>query len=430
MPIAASSLPSNFLQFLRQPATLSVTVSLGMHGLVWMASPFVPLEDSTAATGPLTVDVVQLTPEELSRLPQDATAFFNPTQSPLTPTTNIPGLGPESSLPLIPALPALPPPPADIFGTLPSLDSLSSLPSIPPADTSLIAPLGELPPPPLSNSYETFDPSQLPPLSPVVPPEPIGLSTLPPFPPGTIPTLPSYPIPSSEPNLTDPSPTETPLAPELPRPIPQAALDRLRELQRLKAQNPGTSLDPTLPRQAQDWLARAGNSTPRKLIFENVPYPKSACPEKGYVTVTASVDAQGQVTRAEITKSSEIADFDEIALKAAKAHTYQVSADGQPQTYWIPFDFDPKVACSRQSTPDPTLPPSTTPSKPAITTSPSPSPTSSAKPDPSSSATVTPDPEGSQPGEKPEEKPEEKPGEKPEEDSATSSTSTSEPAAP
>lgn len=403
MPIAVSSLPQNVLQFLRHPAALSVTASLGVHGLVWLSSPFIPLEDSTAATGPLTVDVVQLSPEELSRLPQDATAFFNPLQSPLTPSTGLSGLGPESSLPSIPELPPLPPPPADIFGTLPSLESLSSLPSIPPADSSLIAPPGALPPPPLTSSLETFDPSQLPPLGSVSPPQPIDLSTLPPFPPGTIPSLPPYPQ-NPDPNLTPPTPDPSVPAVETPRAIPQAALDRLRELQRLQrlqAQNPGTSLDPTLPRQAQDWLARAG-SPPRRLIFDNVPYPKSACPEKGYVTVTASVDSQGQVTRAEITKSSNISDFDEIALKAAKAHTYEASADGQPTTYWIPFDFDPKVACSGKVTPSPTA----TPTKPATTPTPpqtsvSPKPGKSATPTPSS--TPTPNPARSQPGEKPEE---------------------------
>ncbi len=115
MSSAVSTLPQNLLSLLRQPTGLAVVASLGLHGLVWASSPFLKFDDSTA-TGPLTVGVVKLTPEELSRLPQDAASQFNSTLTPLTPDNS--GLAGT-----LPPIPALPPPPTGIFGSLPPRES-------------------------------------------------------------------------------------------------------------------------------------------------------------------------------------------------------------------------------------------------------------------------------------------------------------------
>ncbi len=259
-----------------------------------------------------------------------------------------------------------------------------------------LAPLGQLPPPPVSNPYVTVDPSQMPQITPVpLNPDQLALSggqtlTLPNFSPDGLPELPDSE--KLEPNLAKLEPTPPP--PQTSHTIPQAAIDRLRELQRQKTENPGTTLDPGLPQQAQDWLARAGANAPKKLILEGYPYPKAACPTKGYATVTTSVNAQGQVIRSEITNSSGSSDLDEVALKFAKAYSYPNPQDGQPKTYWSPFDFDPSIACGSKSPASPAESNKTQPAKsPSSSTTPPVAP--KATPVPSSKPEAPPAPETS-----------------------------------
>jgi TonB family protein len=341
MTFAEPSLPQNFLTLLRQPSAIAVLASIGLHGLVWAASPWMRLEDS-GARGPLNVGVVQLSPEELKRLPQNSTALFNPALTPSTPNN----LGFSGALP---PLPALPPPPSDLFGQLPTLESMTQLPQLPSFSEELPPlPLGELPMPPVSNPWVSVNPDELPKITPV------------PFNPDLVP-LSGDPLPNLSPEFLpqppglDPSNGSEPTpAPQVrtPTTIPQAAIDRLRELQRQKAENPGSTLDPTLPQQAQDWIARAGTNAPKKL-FLSFTYPSAACSAKGYATVTTTVNGNGAVVRSEITQSSGVAAFDEVALKVAKGYAYEKPSDGQSRTYWSPFTFDPSKTCSAAPTSDP-----------------------------------------------------------------------------
>ncbi len=95
---------------LQSSTGLAALASLGIHGLLWAVLPVLPLESkSLESQSPQTVGLVELTPDEQSRLPQ------SPSEVTLPPFATQPSV-----------LPPLPPPPFQI-------SALPPLPALPPS---------------------------------------------------------------------------------------------------------------------------------------------------------------------------------------------------------------------------------------------------------------------------------------------------------
>lgn len=124
----------NLAQTLRQPTWIGTLASVGVHGLLWVILPVLPISSNTPEQERRTVQLVELTPEELSRVPQ----FTQPQN--LFPNNPIQGN-------ILPSSPLTQP---------------STLP--PPIDPSLLYPLPINPPPniwsPLPNTFENNQPDQ------------------------------------------------------------------------------------------------------------------------------------------------------------------------------------------------------------------------------------------------------------------------------
>lgn len=167
---------------------LAVLASLGIHGLLWAVLPGLTLNQADKAPSQRTVGLVQLTPEEQSRLPQVPTA-----------DTELPAFANQPS-----ALPPLPPPPPLQTSILPPLQ-------LPPG----AAPVYNLPPaqnpPPPTQTYRI-------PLPP--PPQTTSFAAIPyEYIPGTAPNkpIPDGNIPSAEPSRQSYPVTETlPPVPQVP----------------------------------------------------------------------------------------------------------------------------------------------------------------------------------------------------------------------
>ena len=139
------TLIKNLPETLSQPLSIATLASLGVHGLFWVILPVLPLDSqSEAAHSPRTVGLVQLTPEEQSRLPQAATPQSTAALPPFGTQPN--QLDDLPSLPPPPVyqpytLPPLPPPPALSYAPLPG-----NIPNSPPSAT--LPPPGAFPVPP------------------------------------------------------------------------------------------------------------------------------------------------------------------------------------------------------------------------------------------------------------------------------------------
>ncbi|MBE9229592.1 hypothetical protein IQ264_29735 [Phormidium sp. LEGE 05292] len=116
---------------LNLPLVVAALTSVGLHSLIWFYQPLVPMADkATAASDRRSVRVVQLTPEEILRLPEYAQQRTQTTLPNLPP-----GQVPTNLLPSLPQAKSeitLPPPPSfPIYNPNPSLPSPTPEPKTP-----------------------------------------------------------------------------------------------------------------------------------------------------------------------------------------------------------------------------------------------------------------------------------------------------------
>lgn len=128
---------------LQSSTSLAALASLGIHGLLWAVLPVLPFESKSLEPQPQqTVGLIELTPDEQSRLPQSSSDVTLPPFA--TQPSVLPPLPPPpfqiSALPPLPALPSS-------FQLLPNNSSQNSL------RTSLPSPKTvRVPPPPTQNN--------------------------------------------------------------------------------------------------------------------------------------------------------------------------------------------------------------------------------------------------------------------------------------
>lgn len=420
----SKSLPDfikNVPQVLNQPTSIAVMASVGIHGVVAVALPYLPLASQEAPQTPEPIQMVELTPTQQSRIPQ------------LSP-------------------PPLPPLPSQL-SSLPTLPSPYSAAS--PNGSSLynkIYPLGKLPS--AGRSAARSQPSRLPtskrqtgiknleiaqappslrsrqevlsmlgrgrinkPPTPL-PPPPTNQSTgQPGSPDRTVPVFgqppsPALPIPERTPpemansgstgsaspnNAATPTPGTTPSTSNLNR--------RLQEIwQTQQSSKPDSNTtNEEAPRNDIAGRTSQQQSQLERLALAGI-YPRSACSQKlqGTAVYNVSVDTNGRPSNVALISSSGHSMFNQLAGQQISARRFD-NKTGQPKSYQVSVNFNyDKETCSSASTPQNSPDSQSSPSpqnSPESQNSPkpqnSPDPRNSPKPENSSEPQASPSPENS-----------------------------------
>ncbi|UBF25385.1 hypothetical protein K9N68_27905 [Kovacikia minuta CCNUW1] len=268
--MSQSSLPKNLpdffrqenldktLEILRQPFSLAILASLGVHGLLWAILPLLP-EAKPPEPTPEAVKVVELSPADQARIPELANPQIN--FPPISNQTKLPSQSPKA--------PATKAPPS-IFD-----DSLYNFPALPPAPVPIFPDINI----PIIDSPRHTTGVKLPNPSPT---------------PTAKPSPSPSPTSTSQPGAATPSPT--PSVPSTrPEKIPDKAIIALREQQekirREREQSPtGPVTQGEATKQFQEWLSRTAQaqSIPVDVLSGSlqkprdiqIPCPTGACPEK------------------------------------------------------------------------------------------------------------------------------------------------------
>lgn len=322
-------------QLWRNPTAVSAIASLGAHGLLFLALPFLP-ETSTKATESeirRSVEVVELTPDEQKRLPDFST--LPPIELPPLSTPK-----PDDAAPFS-------------FSDLPKPST-----TLPEPSDSLLAP------PPL--------PIFIPPIVPPPQPYQIQIPTTPPVAASPQPSAPPSPEPTETPQADAPSPQPLPSVavedgPESPQanaqadantqpsPTPrseeqiqQDLIARQQELRELYTYNPsGTSVEEGnigFVNWFREVFGRDYSEGDAKPIQQEAEaeYPKLACPLKQSprAVVGVVVDAENQIVgEPEVLQSSGYRLFNEEALKVIESYPFENST-GKEQVYLIGVKFE------------------------------------------------------------------------------------------
>jgi len=314
------------LETLRQPFSLALLASLGIHGFLLVILPLLPGSKSDEFDTKQTVKVVELNPAEQLRLPE----FMNPQLSP-PPNAKSSNLQSKQS-------------------KLPS--STKSAPSLLDDSSLYNFPLVPLPPvtvlPPLIDPPLLFGNKK-----PVV---------------RDIPQPDRKPSPSTTPSATpeataspqaSPSPSASP-ASVRPEKIPAAAIARLQELQ--AQQRDGQSQGSTTNgaegiAQVTIWLSQIARSekVDAKVLYDVlldkekqegqknqtrlIPCPIDNCPATELSLVVA-VNPQGKIIRPVLQTKTDNANLDQAIQKDVQTLEATLKATGSYQIYFIRIQFD------------------------------------------------------------------------------------------
>lgn len=122
----ASRVPTSSEKRFNLPTTLATLISVGLHALIWVIQPVLSSSSKSAESDPRRiVGFVQLTPDELSRLPEYSLAKPTlPSLAPPPPKNLLPPLPPVQSYTPLPPIPSVP------------LDNTPTIPLSPPSVTS------------------------------------------------------------------------------------------------------------------------------------------------------------------------------------------------------------------------------------------------------------------------------------------------------
>ncbi|MBD2099079.1 energy transducer TonB [Trichocoleus sp. FACHB-591] len=381
------SLIKSLPEVLRQPSGIAAIASVGVHGLLWVVLPVLPLSSKTTESeAQRPVKLVELTPAEQGRLPSFATPQLS--LPPLPKTTNLfpslPSLQSSNSLPSSSSSPYNLP----LFAPPPSGFSFS--PSVPlPAPLGLPTtqiPIPDAPAPRISEPAQSSRPTiafqdqpgldaiqqnsqalqsqnlpQLPQLE-ASAPETIN------FPPTDLspsePVTPQPQPPSNSPEQTTPPATTQALPPETeqaaapntppsapgPRPdkIPAEAIARLREAQQRQQELYAYDATGTSNEEASgtlsDWTEETSQSTGKdfKRLELKPSYPTAACPRKlnGQATFGVVVDADGKIV-GELARiqSAGYRLLNQKAEEAVRAYEFEGTGESQPYLVSLPFNY-------------------------------------------------------------------------------------------
>ncbi|OLT60017.1 energy transducer TonB [Moorena bouillonii] len=381
-----ASLIKNIPEMLSHPLVISVTASLGVHMLI------VPilgdLLKNQKPKGDSMVQVLELSPQQLSRVPKSA-----------APPLTLPAL-PNAKTPAKPSIPSLfsafPPPPPPL-PSIPPLKPLKKIPTPPPLRSLPIKPLptiGKYPLPLLNRQRPIITrgsfPIQLPPKPrtplPAPPPRPqfkFDTESLNPgsFQTGSLPVFGNatnqIPDPSEFPNqqppvsVTPPPPPPqfsiTPPPSEPTKPVPSSAvaigvaapkaIARQRE-QNLVAQvrmrrkqlkkDVTNTTDEEARKNLVEWMALVKDTLPKKEVIPeaitvSATYPKDACIKKleGTTVFGILVGADGEVTNTQLIQSAGYGILNQQALEDIQFRKFNnQTGTTKPYQVKVAFDYD------------------------------------------------------------------------------------------
>jgi len=386
---------------LTQPTSIAVMASVGIHALLGVTLPYWSVSSEEKPQLPRTVQLVELTPAEQSRLPQ-----LSPPPLMLQPSSQLPPL--SSLYPPLPkgsSLYNLPPisplPPANQFsiklprsqaatrsrsqaatssrpiqfqrsrnlkifngstriqppprGTLsPSVPELSELLTLKPATPP--------PPPPTSNQAtdQPASPNQATdqPASPNLPTVAPGAQERPQTevdtssPPASQPSSPTTEQlqaynPTPKPSDSSTPPTASPRQQQL---IAQRMAELRQDRESLRADNTNTSNEEAL-RNDVAWRAQVQQAEPKALSLAGT-YPKVACLKelKGTAIYNVVVDANGKPSNLVLIRSARYPIFNQQAEKQINSHSFEKT--GEPRFYQVSVNFEyNKTLCPTLNTP-------------------------------------------------------------------------------
>lgn len=373
-------------QALRQPTGIATIASVGVHGLLWIVLPILPLASKTTESDPEPVQLVELTPAEQSRLPSFATPQLS--LPPLPKTTNLfpslPSLQSSNSLPSSSSspysLPLFPPPPTGFSFSAPmplpaplglpitQIPIPDTLPPRPPQSPQRPQLSGEFQERPgldlLQQNSEALQSQTLPKLE-GASPDAIALSspdsktpdptteepTTPPSAPSTNSAEPSNPPTPTQPSPTDTEQAAVPTTPPptpgvLPNKIPAAAIAQLREAQQrqqeLYAPDATGTTRETITGNLETWSRQVAEKTGKewKPLELTPSYPPQACPRKleGNTSLGVVVDGEGKITDGPVLIQGT--GYRLLNRKAEDAvRAYEFEKTGSPQAYLVTLPF-------------------------------------------------------------------------------------------
>ncbi len=383
-----SAPPQALLSALGRSTPLSTLISLGLHGVLFYALPFVTVSEAKTPTEPRTVNVVELSAAERARLPD----VFRPgalslpggllaPQGELLPGTSLPGMPPLPPMGItdIPS-PGLMPPPSGMW------QGTSDLPPIPPDSSGSFGNGYTLPPLPPGAGPVGINPGPVPPGPPIsIPPpnteppleganvDPVdkreGENSPPQPPPGGLFPSPTpsevavaQPEPSNQPSPAEPSasPTNEPSAAPTPttpaqRPISAELAEALKARQR--AIREGYAFNGSGVGQAAgagrlaEVAGRYQEGVDLKTEkLDRIPFPDAKCPrDAGAGVIAVVVTTEGKVEAPELIQSTGYKALDDAAIAFFKAKA-PAALPGKTALYQYPFEFKPTNRCESGAT--------------------------------------------------------------------------------
>jgi hypothetical protein len=334
------SLPKNIQNWSRQPGGIAAIASVGIHGLLWAILPILPMSSAEPSEPEIQrkVGLVELTPEELSRVPD---------------------LDFSTSIPAVP-LP-INPPALDQF-------SLTPLPNQPPIQyPSILPPSFYIPPAPTAPSRiyipsrpttrpstQATTPRQTPAPTPTPTPDPTiipnrlngntrrlpELQAARPEPPDVTASPSATPAPAGDPNPSAPAASPSPTQSRA-----EQLLAEQRELQALYTYSPqGTTNESANSAFAQWFYNDLGKESLDDLDQVEIkpPYPRGACPLRrtAIATYGVVVNANDEVAgEPRILRRSGFPVFDQDALEAIASHDFSNDTDAD-QAYQVNVIFE------------------------------------------------------------------------------------------
>ncbi len=341
-----------------QPTSIAVMASLGIHGLLGVSLPYLPIASQEKPKPLQNVKLVQLTPTEQSRLPQ------------LSPPPPLPNQF-QSLYPL----------PSSLSTPLPSLSKDSSVFNLPP--------IGSLPPASsaLSSSYpsqsikklpQSFKPQQQTRKNPTVGAEPVIVGPI-----GLGSSILSRPELRNLVSGVTPAPVRAPfssnanggtgqgqvqvgssnqtslgstgssggITPAPNQPVNPVIARVEQSRQRNWTYNSSGTSDRDFKERGGAYLiaATSRTKTPAKQLQMDGFYPIGACYEKlkgssivGVLVDKGSIDSNSL----QIVQSSGYQAFDRIALSTVRSHKFEATDKVQPYMVKVKFEYDSKICGS------------------------------------------------------------------------------------
>jgi TonB family protein len=305
---------------LQEPTGIATLASIGVHGILWLFLPLLPISPINLEEPEIrgSVQVLELTPEEMGRLPD-----LPDTEIPAQPQT------PSSPLPY-----TLQPMPNPFSSRLPT--PLPPAPRFRDPSNIFVPPL--LPPVPPRSSVTRRLPQQRAEPRPTLPVFPRGGLT-----PPVQPSTPASPTPGASPT---PSPSVTPSQPAISM---EQMVAQQRELLTYSAE--GTTSDSAL-QSYTTWFGEAvkllgddWDGENAKPIDITAPYPRVACLNKleGTTTIGAVVDEEGKLLEdfpLALIQSSGYRLFNQAALDLVKDYDFDATDKKQVYRMNVQFKFN------------------------------------------------------------------------------------------